>query len=127
VSVGGGQTIRVGGWRELHNKGTVVGRRAPIRSMRLFQILSRLRATRILNLLARIIREYSSRIMRAYQKALWLAVGDGSPQRRCTVTLHPSRGTRDGYPVRPPPGILPLQAGIACGQLSPDYSRVLRE
>ena len=56
-----------------------MGRRAPIRSMRLFQILSRLRATRILNLLARIIREYSSRIMRAYQKALWLAVGDGSP------------------------------------------------
>jgi len=49
------------------------------------------------------------------------------PQRRCSVTLHPSRGTRDGYPVRPPPGILPLQAGIVCGQLSPDYSRVLRE
>ena len=33
----------------------------------------------------------------------------------------------DGYPVRPPPGILPLQAGMAAGQVSPDYSRILRE
>ena len=39
-------------------------------------------------------------------------------RRRCTLAL-PG--------VRPPPRILPLQAGIAPGQVSPDYSRVLRE
>ena len=39
-------------------------------------------------------------------------------RRRGTVTL---RG------VRPPPSILPLQAGMATGQVSPDCSRILRE
>jgi len=48
-------------------------------------------------------------------------------RRRSTVTLHPSRGTRDGYLVRPPPGIPSLQARSAPGQVSPDYSRKSRE
>jgi len=33
----------------------------------------------------------------------------------------------DGYPVRPPPRILPRQASMAARQVSPNFSRILRE
>jgi hypothetical protein len=33
----------------------------------------------------------------------------------------------DGYPVRPPPRNFPLQARMAARQVSPDFSRILRE
>jgi len=53
--------------------------------------------------------------MRAYE----IPWGGGGPgpitRRRGAVTLHPSRGTRDGYPLRPAPTIHPLQAGMAGG------------
>jgi hypothetical protein len=63
-----------------------------------------------------------SRIQLANNAGLMETLVVGGPERitrrRCSATL---RG------VRPTPGIVPLQAGIATGQVSPDYSRVLRE
>jgi hypothetical protein len=74
---------------------------------------------------------HASRIQLANNAGLRETLVVGGPgrvtRRLCPVTLHPSRGTRDGYPVRPSPRILPLQAGIAPGRVSPEYSRVLRE
>ena len=33
----------------------------------------------------------------------------------------------DGYPVRPPPCVIPPQAGLVIREVSPDSSRILRE
>jgi len=72
-----------------------------------------------------------SRIQLANNAGLKEPLAVGGPgrieRRRYTVTLHPFHGRRDGYPVRLAPGILRLQAGIATGQVSPDYSRAFRE